>query len=90
VAALGQGVAAVIGEIGVPVVQADTLGLDLEYDQMFLSATQSAIVVGDLPYFRYRMEQIRLNDECRKAAAAHIVRVAEEILGEPWTVGGNL
>lgn len=73
--------------IGVPVVE-DRNGL-LAYDEMFLSAARNAVVVGELAHFKYRIEQKRLNDECRKRCRAQIVRAAEKILGEPWTVGGN-
>lgn len=67
---------------GIPVVESDLL----KYDEMYISAQSSRIVVGELAHFRYRMQQIEANARCRKAAAKHIETSASQILGEPWTV----
>jgi hypothetical protein len=70
---------------GVPVAESEDLG----YDEMSLDYSRSRLLVGEVRHFEWRMEQIRRNNECRRIAARRIELVAEEILGEPWTVGGN-
>lgn len=72
------------GVFGIPVIE-DRTG-SLSYDEMFLSSITNSAVVGELAHFKYRMVQLRLNAECRKAATAHIEATASRLLGEGWKV----
>lgn len=61
----------------------------LRYDEMMVSHDHPAILVGEAAHFTWRLRQIELNNECRAAGVRRIEAMATEILGEPWTVGGN-
>lgn len=58
----------------------------LRYDEMFIMPNRPVIAVGEIAHFRYRLRQIRLNNECRRIARERIERRASQLLGEPWTV----
>ena len=54
---------------------------DLKYDQMVVAERAHGVVVGEEAHFLYRLEQIKRNNECRRAATARICREASRILG---------
>lgn len=58
--------------------------LRLRFDEIYLSYSTSSLLVGEQSHYLYRMLQLALNEECRRAAADHIKKTAERLLGEPW------
>lgn len=58
--------------------------IELAYDQIYVAMGQQALLVGSQDHFLYRMHQLALNDDARKAAREHIRRSAQRVLGEPW------
>jgi hypothetical protein len=77
------------GMLGVRVVEPADLSENiplphLAYDELYISYSQQAIVVGELAHFLWRQFIIAGNNEVRQAAREHIRATAERILGEPW------
>jgi hypothetical protein len=59
-------------------------GVDLRYDEMYLSYSTQSLLVGDQGHFLWRLLEVERNKECRQEARERIRRTAERILGEPW------
>ena len=56
---------------------------DLHYGQMVVAPRTHGIIVGEQAHFVWRMQQVRLNDECRRRAAEHAGRTFYRIFGHP-------
>lgn len=66
---------------GIPVIERPA---QLRFDEMYISLQENKVVVGELAHFRWRMEQLNLNDDLRKQVRARIEAEGTRILGETW------
>lgn len=55
---------------------------ELAYDDVYVAHTVNAVVAGEVAHLRWRMQQIELNDECRRQAAQHLWAVQARIFGD--------
>lgn len=58
----------------------------LKYDEMYISQTMPAIIVGEAAHFVWRLRQRQLNEELRADLRRRIEEWGTSLLGEPWTV----
>ena len=65
-------------------------GLELKYDEMYISYTMTALIAGELSHFMWRQLQLSLDNDARDAAREHIRKSAERILGEPWKLADEV
>jgi len=65
--------------------------LELPYDEMYISYSHNAIVVGCLQHFLWRQLMISMNNETCVAARENIRAAAKRVLGEDdWKLSDEL